>query len=123
AGGTRRRAAPSRVPLASVLLWRSRHPRALPSSPTRRSSELLSPHTADLDVGMPARGLHGEAYRGHVFWDELFVFPFLNTRNTCRSEEHTSELQSRENLVCRLRLERKKRWRSGTPRRPSRPAG
>jgi alpha,alpha-trehalase len=34
----------------------------------------------DLDVGVPARGLHGEAYRGHVFWDELFVFPFLNLR-------------------------------------------
>src|SRR5690606_41719803 len=27
-----------------------------------------------------------------------------------RSEEHTSELQSRENLVCRLLLEKKKRW-------------
>ena len=26
----------------------------------------------------PARGLHGEAYRGHVFWDELFVLPYLN---------------------------------------------
>jgi trehalose/maltose hydrolase-like predicted phosphorylase len=26
------------------------------------------------------RGLHGEAYRGHVFWDEVFVFPFLNLR-------------------------------------------
>ena len=30
--------------------------------------------------GVPARGLHGEAYRGHIFWDELFVFPFLSTR-------------------------------------------
>ncbi|MFD0773704.1 glycoside hydrolase family 65 protein [Streptomonospora algeriensis] len=40
--------------------------------------QTLSPHTADLDVGVPARGLHGEAYRGHVFWDELFVFPLLN---------------------------------------------
>ena len=29
----------------------------------------------DLDAGVPARGLHGEAYRGHIFWDELFVFP------------------------------------------------
>src|SRR5690606_41160765 len=27
-----------------------------------------------------------------------------------RSEEHTSELQSRENLVCRLLLEKKNRW-------------
>src|SRR5207302_6963012 len=29
-------------------------------------------------------------------------------RNLNRSEEHTSELQSRENLVCRLLLEKKK---------------
>src|SRR5690606_40984943 len=29
-------------------------------------------------------------------------------RSSCRSEEHTSELQSRENLVCRLLLEKKK---------------
>ena len=29
---------------------------------------------------MPARGLHGEAYRGHVFWDELFVLPVLTLR-------------------------------------------
>src|SRR5690606_42072083 len=30
-------------------------------------------------------------------------------RGSKRSEEHTSELQSRENLVCRLLLEKKKR--------------
>src|SRR5690606_41715557 len=29
-----------------------------------------------------------------------------------RSEEHTSELQSRENLVCRLLLEKKKKYRT-----------
>ncbi|MER5846411.1 glycoside hydrolase family 65 protein [Streptomyces sp. NPDC002012] len=39
--------------------------------------QTLSPHTAELDVGVPARGLHGEAYRGHVFWDELFVLPYI----------------------------------------------
>lgn len=43
-------------------------------------AQTLSHHSADLDVGVPARGLHGEAYRGHVFWDELFVFPLLNLR-------------------------------------------
>src|SRR5690606_40304312 len=31
-----------------------------------------------------------------------------------RSEEHTSELQSRENLVCRLLLEKKKKKKSPT---------
>lgn len=40
----------------------------------------VSPNTIDLDVGVPARGLHGEAYRGHIFWDELFIFPILNHR-------------------------------------------
>src|SRR5690606_42011164 len=30
-------------------------------------------------------------------------------RGSLRSEEHTSELQSRENLVCRLLLEKKKK--------------
>ena len=39
--------------------------------------QTLSRHTAELDAGVPARGLHGEAYRGHVFWDELFVLPYL----------------------------------------------
>jgi alpha,alpha-trehalase len=39
-----------------------------------------SPNIMDLDVGVPARGLHGEAYRGHIFWDELFIFPLLNLR-------------------------------------------
>ena len=37
-------------------------------------------HTKDLDVGVPARGWHGEAYRGHIFWDELYIFPLLNFR-------------------------------------------
>ncbi len=37
-----------------------------------------SPHTTDYDVSIGARGLHGEAYRGHIFWDELFIFPFYN---------------------------------------------
>lgn len=42
--------------------------------------QTVSNNTAGLDVGVPARGLHGEAYRGHVFWDELFVLPFLSVR-------------------------------------------
>jgi len=37
--------------------------------------QTISPHTGLVDAGVPARGLHGEGYRGHVFWDELFVLP------------------------------------------------
>jgi trehalose/maltose hydrolase-like predicted phosphorylase len=42
--------------------------------------QVCSRHTADRDAGVPARGLNGEAYRGHVFWDELYVYPFLSFR-------------------------------------------
>ncbi|MBS0011420.1 MAG: beta-phosphoglucomutase family hydrolase [Bacteroidales bacterium] len=37
-----------------------------------------SPHHRDLDAGIPPRGLHGEAYRGHIFWDELYILPLYN---------------------------------------------
>ncbi len=49
--------------------------------------QTASPHTYDLDIGMPPRGLHGEAYRGHILWDELFTFPFLNFRNPLLTRE------------------------------------
>ena len=39
--------------------------------------QTISPHTAEVDAGVPARGLHGEGYRGHVFWDELFILPVV----------------------------------------------
>ena len=42
--------------------------------------QVCSHHTADLDAGLPARGLNGEAYRGHVFWDEIYALPFFNVR-------------------------------------------
>jgi trehalose/maltose hydrolase-like predicted phosphorylase len=42
--------------------------------------QTVSPHSIRLDIGVPARGWTGEAYQGHVFWDELFIFPFFNHR-------------------------------------------
>src|SRR5688572_31020488 len=55
-------------------------------------------------LGNPQRGLalDGEAvFRGEVD-------PAIDAQG--RSEEHTSELQSQSNLVCRLLLEKKKKW-------------
>lgn len=43
--------------------------------------QVASPHVIDHDVGLGARGLHGEGYLGHVFWDELFILPVLNLRS------------------------------------------
>ncbi|NOR74650.1 MAG: beta-phosphoglucomutase [Draconibacterium sp.] len=37
-----------------------------------------SPNNVNIDAGIPARGLHGEAYRGHIFWDELYIMPLYN---------------------------------------------
>jgi beta-phosphoglucomutase family hydrolase len=34
-----------------------------------------SPNNTNIDFGIPARGLTGEAYRGHIFWDELYILP------------------------------------------------
>jgi trehalose/maltose hydrolase-like predicted phosphorylase len=42
--------------------------------------QAVSPNSIGLDIGVPARGWTGEAYQGHVFWDELFIFPFFNHR-------------------------------------------
>ena len=42
--------------------------------------QAVSHNSIGLDIGVPARGWTGEAYQGHIFWDELFIFPFLNYR-------------------------------------------
>src|SRR5947209_16691478 len=45
---------------------------------------------------------------GRARWNSSFTPAFA----PCRSEEHTSELQSRQYLVCRLLLEKKKKLRA-----------
>lgn len=42
--------------------------------------QAISSHTGRVDAGVPARGLNGEGYRGHIFWDEMFVLPVLGQR-------------------------------------------
>src|SRR5690606_41755272 len=97
--------------------------RILPSFPTRRSSDLNATMVTPA-LSVAGWGLH---------WMSMVIFPIpprgvlvgqdsVKTVLRCgglvmvirvtdillRSEEHTSELQSRENLVCRLLLEKKK---------------
>jgi trehalose/maltose hydrolase-like predicted phosphorylase len=40
--------------------------------------QTVSYNSVDYDIGIPARGWHGEAYRGHIFWDELYIQPFID---------------------------------------------
>src|SRR5690606_41603000 len=100
--------------------WLSRAPRSLHPSPTRRSSDLGARHDPRT---LPARGelVRGQSGAGQErMWAAKLAGPAATSTSTgsspglesatsssLRSEEHTSELQSRENLVCRLLLEKK----------------
>src|SRR5688572_33437451 len=44
----------------------------------------------------------------HLIYSRFFARVFREKTRVDRSEEHTSELQSQSNLVCRLLLEKKK---------------
>src|SRR5699024_12267106 len=81
-------------------------PRSLHSFPTRRSSD-LGARAGDALDGRSVRRLFA-----HRLWHN---FQRSSGERRCprpkfffRSEEHTSELQSRFDLVCRLLLEKKK---------------
>src|SRR5690349_24049893 len=89
------------------------HPQHLHSFPTRRSSDLSSPHGG---TGMHPTGWQGLYFRKQsgMRGTEPFRSPSLKAdmpllKRSLRSEEHTSELQSRRDFVCRLLLERKKK--------------
>src|SRR5438270_332852 len=62
----------------------------------------------------------GKEHRRRNNFSHSFVFGVLHHANECeklfrrRSEEHTSELQSQSNLVCRLLLEKKKKKKKET---------
>src|SRR5690606_41747626 len=87
------------------------------SFPTRRSSDLLlrreraQPETRGPWFTFRFRPCHGGARRRRaIFTVSVTGGAYDEDQCRCynhRSEEHTSELQSRENLVCRLLLEKK----------------
>src|SRR5690606_39739039 len=57
----------------------------------------------------------GTQYGPPSNWNPIREWDYAT--GTERSEEHTSELQSREKLVCRLLLEKNKHWPAGRRRR------
>jgi trehalose/maltose hydrolase-like predicted phosphorylase len=42
--------------------------------------QVCAGHVTEVDSGVVARGLNGEAYRGHIFWDELYLLLYLSRR-------------------------------------------
>src|SRR5690606_41188050 len=100
----------SQLPLHGSLI---RRPPTSTLFPTRRSSDLCQCTTSP---PLPERAVR---QRAQLEWQRFQKQPdSQNKRRNCRdvsaqvcrhrSEEHTSELQSREKLVCRLLLEKKK---------------
>src|SRR5690606_41027185 len=97
-----------------------RAPRDLHSFPTRRSSDLLAAGPSTIALQPISVRPAQSSRRGKRLAISSPVYcatqpsESLNRRmatkcgSSPRSEEHTSELQSRENLVCRLLLEKKK---------------
>src|SRR2546430_12385985 len=81
--------------------------RDLHSSPTRRSSDLGGIADTDLTPLQPEAPL--TAVTRYFATYNLVCGPVVDAENHLlgRSEEHTSELQSQSNLVCRLLLEKK----------------
>src|SRR5699024_12856222 len=105
--------APSLLIFSFFLLRRSCHHRVLHSFPTRRSSYLprtgLGGHELDATARcIPRRGVPDLAGPNLVPRKSRRGLAPLRRRWHARSEEHTSELQSRFDLVCRLLLEKKK---------------
>src|SRR5699024_11798387 len=86
------------------------HPRSLHSFPTRRSSDLPG-------ICPGRRTCRRQKRRGSILLRSAltrqrrsFRVLICPWRRGTRSEEHTSELQSRFDLVCRLLLEKKKKY-------------
>src|SRR5690606_40158169 len=101
----------------SVFADRSDVHRDLHSFPTRRSSDLTDNASISFQMQEPPLSAapvqpgevvdQGESASAHDSTSNA-LDDEVREVSSSRSEEHTSELQSRENLVCRLLLEKKK---------------
>src|SRR3989449_10441757 len=70
---------------------------------------IFASNTSSLTIAaMAAATKRGDRFVGLHFFNPVPLMPLVEVVRTVRSEEHTSELQSRLHLVCRLLLEKKK---------------
>src|SRR5260221_2949533 len=86
----------------------------LQDSPPPTPPAAMGRRTADISLQKSDSETHRWVRTGYVVLQSagyrvLFLLLILSTRRYLRSEEHTSELQSHSDLVCRLLLEKKKK--------------
>src|SRR5699024_12511897 len=105
------------ISTCAIFFYGSGVPQDLHSFPTRRSSDLLYNEWEFAETVLKSGGyvsdlcviaLDGETVVGY---NALTKARIGDQTGLVRSEEHTSELQSRFDLVCRLLLEKKKKAR------------
>src|SRR5215475_3128681 len=92
----------------ACVLGAARHFRLLPGI-RRAALACVHPRMTEYAGQDPLALLLDVGATVHCEADELLHFALMGSAYARRSEEHTSELQSRENLVCRLLLEKKKK--------------
>src|SRR5258708_27564404 len=85
--------------------------RELAEDPDPRTSRALAEAASDKSWIVRAAALEAIAKRGDPALLETAAQQMSDKKDIVRSEEHTSELQSPDHLVCRLLLEKKKKRR------------
>src|SRR3712207_7460362 len=101
--------------LLSFFFLMIRRPPRSTLFPTRRSSDLSLQEGGRAARGPGGVRVTGRRPHGHRHRRRRDRSTGAPSRG--RSEEHTSELQSRQYLVCRLLLEKKKKRSRGVPHR------
>src|SRR2546430_11103775 len=97
------------IPLFALRCEEGRRPE-LASQP----AALLAPDIARRLWQVSPLGRHAGVKPGMTVSQAIGLCPSLRLCEPDRSEEHTSELQSQSNLVCRLLLEKKKKIKNLT---------
>src|SRR5699024_12805063 len=96
-------------PRSCLFFYSSRAHLDLHSFPTRRSSDLLFMKLVEIHFQRSMQSWPKRRLKPTFVIHADRICPRLQSRwLAVRSEEHTSELQSRFDLVCRLLLEKKK---------------
>src|SRR5690606_41813670 len=94
------------TPCSSILFFNATAPPETYTLSLHDALPISIPRSYAAQTGRPGNvGVIGVA----LFRERLRPAPPVAIQAPPRSEEHTSELQSRENLVCRLLLEKKKK--------------
>src|SRR5262249_57175312 len=101
------------LPLPHFFFQSYGAPRDLHSFPTRRSSDLWSSPRWSIPMTAPVEEIPRTSNPPSTLLlpnaETVLTTRSLTASSALRSEEHTSELQSLTNLVCRLLLEKKKK--------------